>query len=324
MQSFYRSRTNRQPWRPNLTHRYRQCSTNSTSWGCPTSPRSTEEARTLFEGLRSGEPSESVGDVTDRTIPGPDDEIPIRVYRPDAERPHPVVVYFHGGGWVVGSLDTHDPVCRHLTNAADCAVVSVDYRLAPEHPFPAATEDAVAAVEWVADEGEELGVDSDRLAVGGDSAGGNLAAVVSLVARNRHGPAIDRQVLIYPATSASDDWPSTRENADGYFLTRSEMEWFGDQYFESDLHARNPYAFPLQACDHGGLPPATVVTAGLDPLRDEGVAYAEALADAGVDVTHRNYEGMIHGFASMLEEPEVDPAHDAIAAIADDLRESFA
>ena len=281
------------------------------------------EARTLFERLRSGESSEEVGDVLDRTIPGPGGEIPIRVYRPDAERAHPVLVYFHGGGWVVGSVDTHDSVCRHLANAAECAVVSVGYRLAPEHPFPAATEDAVAAVEWVADNDEEIGVDSDRLAVGGDSAGGNLAAVAALVVRDRGGPDIDRQVLVYPATSASDDWPSVAENGEGYFLTRSEMDWFGDQFFESALDARNPYAFPLQACDHGDLPPASVVTAGFDPLRDEGAAYADALADAGVDVTHRNYGGMIHGFVSMLEEPSIDRAHEAIEAIGDDLRESF-
>ncbi|NEU56190.1 alpha/beta hydrolase [Halorussus sp. MSC15.2] len=282
------------------------------------------EARTLFEELRSGDSSESVGDVTDRTIPGPGGDLPIRVYSPDGERPHPVLVYFHGGGWVVGSIDTHDSVCRHLTNAADCAVVSVDYRLAPEHPFPAPTEDAVAAVEWVAENGAEIGVDADRLAVGGDSAGGNLAAVAALVARDRGGPDIDRQVLIYPATSARDDWPSVAENDEGYLLTRSEMEWFGDQFFESPLDARNPYAFPLQACDHGGLPPATVVTAGFDPLRDEGQAYADALADAGVDVTVRNYEGMIHGFVDMLEDPvELDRAREAIETIGEDLRESF-
>ncbi|WP_435175102.1 alpha/beta hydrolase [Halorussus sp. AFM4] len=282
-----------------------------------------EEARALFEEFRTRESSEAVADATDRTIPGPGGELPIRVYRPDDDRPHPVLVYFHGGGWVVGSIDTHDTLCRHLTNAADCAVVSVDYRLAPEHPFPAATADAVAAVKWVAEHGAEIGVDPDRLAVGGDSAGGNLAAVAALVARDRGGPDIDRQVLVYPATSPSDDWPSTEENAEGYFLTKSEMEWFADQLFESPLEARNPYAFPLQACDHAGLPPATVVTAGFDPLRDEGAAYAEALADAGVDVTHRNYEGMIHGFVGMLEEPTVDRAHEAVEAIGDDLRETF-
>jgi acetyl esterase len=283
-----------------------------------------QEARSAFEELRPDESSEDVGDVTDRTIPGPGGDLPIRVYEPESEGPHPALVYFHGGGWVVGNLDTHDSPCRHLTNAADCAVVSVDYRLAPEHPFPVPTEDAVAAVEWVAEHGEEIGVDSDRLAVGGDSAGGNLAAVAALVARDRGGPDIDRQVLIYPATSPSDDWPSTEEHADGQFLSRSEMEWFGDQFFESELDARNPYAFPLQACDHGGLPPATVVTAEFDPLRDEGRAYAEALADAGVDVTHRNYEGMVHGFVGMLEEPaNVDRAHEAVEEVGEDLRETF-
>ncbi len=283
-----------------------------------------EEARTMFAELRVGESTAEVGDVTDRTIPGPGGELPVRVYEPASEGPHPALVYFHGGGWVVGNLDTHDSVCRHLTDAADCAVVSVDYRLAPEHPFPAPTEDAVAAVEWVAENGEEIGVYSDRLAVGGDSAGGNLAAATALVARDRGGPDIDRQVLIYPATSPRDDWPSTKENAEGQFLSRSEMEWFGDQFLESDLDARNPYAFPLQACDHGGLPPATVVTAELDPLRDEGRAYAEALADAGVNVTHRNYEGMVHGFVGMLEEPaSVETAHEAVEGIAEDLRETF-
>lgn len=282
-----------------------------------------EEARAVAAELRGDGDGPPLGEVTDRTIPGPDEDLPVRSYRPPTDGPHPTVVYFHGGGWVIGGIESHDLLCRHLANEADAVVVSVDYRLAPEHPFPAAVEDAYAATEWVAEHADAVGGDG-RLAVAGDSAGGNLAAIVSLMARDRDGPSIEHQGLIYPATSAAEDWPSREENAEGYFLTERDMTWFFDHYLESDVHARNPYAFPMGACDLSGLPPATVQTAGFDPLRDEGVAYAEQLEDAGVAVSHHHYPDAIHGFVTMLAEPaRVDRAYDAIGDLAADLEASF-
>jgi acetyl esterase len=210
-----------------------------------------------------------------------------------------VLVYFHGGGWVVGTLDTHDTCCRALAVGAGCAVVSVDYRLAPEHKFPAAAEDAYAATCWVAEKGESLGVDPARIAVGGDSAGGNLATVVCLMARDRRGPELCHQLLVYPVTNYSFDTPSYRENADGYYLTHEKMVYFWNQYLPDEASGRNPYASPLQAPDLGDLPPALIITAGYDPLRDEGEAYANRLRSAGVTVRLSCYESMIHGFLIM-------------------------
>jgi len=289
----------------------------------PLSQYPVDVAREVSTKFRSDSDGPAVGDVTDRSIPGPGGDIPVRVYRPDGDGPFPTLIYFHGGGWVIGGLDSHDVLCRHLTNAVEAVVASVDYRLAPEHPFPAAVEDAYAVTEWAAANPEEFGSDG-RLAVAGDSAGGTLSAVVSLLARDRDGPALAHQGLIYPATSADDDWPSREENAEGYFLSETDMDWFGEQYFESDIAAANPYAFPLNACDLSGLPPATVLTAGFDPLRDEGTAYAERLAAAGVPVEQYNYDDMIHGFVGMLAPPaDLDSAHEAVADLAADLRSSF-
>jgi acetyl esterase len=265
-----------------------------------------------------------LGEVSDRTVPGPDgEEVPIRVYRPEGEGPFPTVILFYGGGFVIGGLDSHDVPCRHLVRESGCGVVAVDYRLAPEHPFPAAVEDAHAALEWIDANPDEVD-DDGRLAVMGDSAGGDLAAAVSLMARDRDGSEIDRQVLVYPAVSPREDWPSREANAEGYYLEGSDMEWFGECYSGSDVHEANPYAFPLVACSRADLPPATVLTAGFDPLRDEGAAYAEALEDADVDVEHRNYPGIIHAFFTMLASPvELDRAHEAVADVADDLRATF-
>lgn len=278
-------------------------------------------ARSLFEEFRTGAGPEMAA-VEDRTIPGPGGDLPVRVYRPTDDEELPTTVYFHGGGFVIGSPDTHESTCRHLADAAETVVVAVDYRLAPEHPFPAAVEDAIAATEWVADNPDAVGGDG-QVAVAGDSAGGTLAAVSALAARDRGGPDLTHQVLVYPATSPADDWDSIAENAEGYFLVAEDLEWFRDQYLDSPVHEHNPYAFPMAACDLTGLPPATVVTAGFDPLRDQGVAYADRLDAAGMDVTHRNYEAMIHGFAGMLEAPSVERAHEAMDAIAADLSESF-
>jgi acetyl esterase len=242
-----------------------------------------------------------MAEVVDRVIPGPDGgDLPIRSYRPygAGERP-PVVVYLHGGGWTIGDLQTHDEPCRALAAGTGAVVVSVDYRLAPEHPFPAAVDDAYAAACFVAGSAEDLGVDADRLVVAGDSAGGNLAAAVSLLARDRSGPTIALQVLIYPAVDFDFDsgrWPSLEENATGYFLHLETMRWFADCYGGTGLLAGDPSAAPIRATDHAGLPPAYVSVAGFDPLRDEGLGYAEALAGAGVPVTLCRHDAQVHGY----------------------------
>jgi acetyl esterase len=239
-----------------------------------------------------------VASVEDRAIPGPGGEIPLRIYRPEGSGPHPLVLWFHGGGWVIGDLDSHDEVSRQLCAGIGAVVVAVDYRLAPEAKFPAAPEDCYAATAWAAAHAAELGADGQRLCVAGDSAGGNLAAVVCMMARERGGPAIRHQLLIYPVTDFNFDTASYRDNAEGYFLTRDMMRWFWGHYLEDAAQGENPLASPLRG-ELEGLPPATVITAGYDPLRDEGMAYSDALARAGVDVEHRYFAGMIHGFVSL-------------------------
>lgn len=237
----------------------------------------------------SPEPLRSVENLR---IPGPGGAIPIRVYTPDAPSPGPGLVYFHGGGWVLCDLDTHDVPCSAIARRAGAVVVSVDYRLAPEHKFPAAVEDCYAATVWVAQNAERLGIDRNRISVGGDSAGGNLAAVVALKSRDKNGPAIALQAMVYPVTDLfSFDTDSYREFAEGYQLTKVAMEWFRDLYLSSAGDARNPYASPLLACDLRGLPPALVITAECDPLCDEGEAYAKRLQDAGVPVMYARYPG---------------------------------
>jgi len=258
--------------------------------------------------------------TSDLEIPGPAGAIPVRRYRPSGTGPFPTVVFFHGGGFVLGNVDSHDLLCRYLTVRSDCEVVSVDYRLAPEHPFPAAVEDASAAVEWAADDPAELDGDG-QLAVAGDSAGGNLAAVVSMLAAEDDEPAIDHQLLVYPAVAMGREYPSVRDHA-GYVLEAADIEWFEDCYFGSDLTRRNPCADPMRACDLSGVAPATVVTAGFDPLRDGGIAYARRLDDEGVPVRLCNYPDMIHGFLGMLSDSEdVDRAHGAVAELGGDLRD---
>ncbi len=240
-------------------------------------------------------PGPDMHSVTDRTIPGPDGEIAIRAYRPSAEASLPVLVYYHGGGWVIGDLDTHDHACRDLAAGSGCLVVSVDYRLAPEHVFPAAVDDSYAALEWVAENAGSLGGDPARLAVGGDSAGGNLSAVMCLLARDRGGPKISYQMLIYPAVDMNFAFASIDENAEGYVLTKDHMTWFRGHYMAGgDLD--DPRASPLLAESLEGLPPALIVTAEFDPLRDEGEAYGEALRKAGVPVQVTRYDGQVHVF----------------------------
>jgi len=289
----------------------------------PFNELSVEEARAAILALSTaaGEP-ERVARVENRTVPGPRGEIPVRIYTPEGRAPFPVLVYFHGGGWVIGNLETHDPLCRHLTNAVGCVVVSVDYRLAPEHPYPAAADDSYAATRWVAENAAAIGGDPARIAIGGDSAGGNLTAVVALMARDRGGPQLVFQLLVYPVTDdPSANHPSYRENADGYFLTRDMMHWFWDHYRAPGLDRNEPYLSPLRARDLRGLPPALVVTAEFDPLRDEGEAYAAKLREAGVPVQLKRYDGMIHGFFGMGA--LLTQARTATREAADALRAAF-
>ena len=289
----------------------------------PTHGLSVESARGALDLFFAEEASEPVADVREFSFAGPESDVPIRVYEPEGERPHPICVFFHGGGWVLGNLDCYDNVCTRLANRAECLVVSIDYRLAPEHPFPAAPRDCYAATEWALANAGQLGGDPDRVAVAGDSAGGNLAAVVSLMARDRDGPDISHQGLIYPAVNpAGLEVPdSYEENAEGYFLELASMEWFFDRYIQSEIDERNPYAFPLQARDLSDLPSATIVSAGFDPLRDEAYAYEERLEDGDVPVSHHHFEAMIHGFCSMTD--ELDAAEEGIDAIAEGLRGAF-
>ena len=266
-------------------------------------------------------PGPEVDKVENRKIPGPAGEIPVRIYTP-AAKPNGILVYFHGGGWVVGDLDSHDYVCRALTNDAGCTVVSVDYRLAPEHKFPAGPEDCYAATQWVAKNAAALGSDADHIAVGGDSAGGNLAAAISLMARDRGGPRIRHQMLIYPATDAAMDTASQKEfTADGFVLSKLDMEWFWGYYLANKKDGENPYASPSRARDLKNLPPAHVITASHDPLRDEGEAFAEQLKKAGNKVTVKRYEGVVHGFVSL--QAAIDQGRTANRELAEELKASL-
>ena len=286
---------------------------------------SADEARAMYKLMSpiAGEP-EDVDVVESRSVPGPAGDIPVRVYRPAAAPlgdPRPILVWFHGGGWVIGDLDTADVTCRALANATGAIVVSVDYRLAPEHRFPAAVDDCVAALEWVIAHGDELGGDPSRIAVGGDSAGGNLAAVVSLAARDK-GIAVRHQLLVYPVTDATFTQPSIDENGEGYLLTKESMLWFGDHYLGAQGDPKDPRLSPLHADELAGVAPATVFTAEFDPLRDEGEAYAERLREADVAVELTRFDGMVHSFFAMGVVTPV--AGEAMALAAQRLRADLA
>lgn len=262
-------------------------------------PLEARASRTEPMKMLGGEP-EVLGRVEDLSIPGPGGDVPVRLYASEYGGLRPALIYFHGGGFVFGNLDTHDAVCRALAKESGAVVISVDYRLSPEHKFPAAVEDAQAATVWVAVNAERLGIDARRIAVGGDSAGGNLATVLAMRLRDAGGPALAAQLLIYPVTDVSSfDTGSHRDLGEGYFLTRAGMEWFTSHYLASADQARLPEVSPLLAPNLTGLPPALVITAEFDPLRDEGEAYAQRLQQAGVSVTVSRYPGMIHGFVSM-------------------------
>lgn len=263
------------------------------------------EARAYYSQARfatNPEPPE-LARVAPLAIPAPHGTIPARLYVPREPRRHeglsPALVFFHGGGWVIGDLDSHDVVCRQLAAEGALIVVSVDYRLAPEHKFPAATEDAIAATKWIAANARELGIDASRLAIGGDSAGGNLAAVVALAARDAGGPALAGQVLIYPATDFAMTHGSHSEPETSVLLTHSVIRWFRDHYLTGAAEIHDWRASPARAQNLAGLPPAYVLTAGADPLRDEGNEYAERLRQAGVPVTYKHFPGQFHGFFTM-------------------------
>ncbi|MER5704325.1 alpha/beta hydrolase [Micromonospora sp. NPDC002296] len=266
----------------------------------PLYTQSLAEARAAdLAAIRAGGGDvEPVHEVRDDVVPGPAGDLPIRVHRPAGPGRLPTLIYFFGGGWTLGSVDTADGICRRLANAAGCQVVTVGYRLAPEHPFPAAVHDCHAAVRRLAGHADEFGVDPDRLAVGGDSAGGNLAAAVTLLARDEGGPALAAQLLVYPNTDQRRrDEPAGEQ--DPLLFNRHSVAWYRGHYLPDPATAEDPLASPLLAEDLTGLPPALVVTAEYDPLRDEGERYASRLREAGVPVELARYDGMIHGFFAM-------------------------
>lgn len=270
----------------------------------PTHTLSPQEARTVYRERRfftQPEPPQ-VGEVRELSFAGPGGPVPLRLYRPlrsDAAEQLAALVYYHGGGWTIGDLETHDTLCRELANGSGCAVVAVDYRLGPEHRFPAAVDDSIAALRWIHANAQPLGLNASRIAVGGDSAGGNLAAVLALAAREQ-GIALRYQVLIYPVTSAvPGDLPSHTEFGEGYVLSRNAMERFTGHYFGDDGRAPDWRGAPLLAEDLSGLPPALVMVGTYDVLRDDGVAYANAMTEAGNQVTLVEYSGMSHGFINM-------------------------
>jgi acetyl esterase len=291
----------------------------------PFEKMSPTQARLVAMGFRDlqGEP-EDVANIRDILVPGPAGALPVRLYHPSPGRLLPLVLYFHGGGWVLGDIEIVDKPCRALANASQCVVASVNYRLSPETKFPGPVEDCYEATRWLAEHAQSVGAAGRFVAVSGDSAGGNLAAAVALMARDRGAPALSYQLLLYPVTAptAGSTFASYRDNADGYLLTRPGMEWFWDHYLASPDDGKNPYASPLLAPNVSDLPPAMVVTAEFDPLRDEGLAYAKRLRDASVSVTSSHYEGMIHGFLWMAG--ALDAGKQLIAEIGGELRKRSA
>ena len=292
----------------------------------PTHTLSPQEARSAYRDRRAvlqPDPPAVAQVQRLQATGGRHSAIPMRLYRPLSPPAGalPVLVYFHGGGWVIGDLDTHDTLCRELANAAGCAVVAVDYRLGPEHRFPAAVDDALAATRWVHQQAAMLGLDAARLAVGGDSAGGNLAAVVALAARDAGDLPIAYQLLIYPATDMRRGAPSHTANGQGYLLTKDTIDYFHDHYITDVAHDLDWRASPLLHADLSKLPPALVLTAGYDPLRDEGLAYAVRLTEAGNRASYICFERQIHGFITMGR--VLDEANTAVALCAAELRRAL-
>ncbi len=304
----------------------------------PTHTLEPAQARAFYRDRRSVTQPDPppVHGVRDFAAPGPHGDIPLRLYRPSAAAVLPVLVYYHGGGWVIGDLDTHDTLCRELALQSGCAVVAVDYRMGPEHRFPAAVDDCLAATRWLHAQAAELGLDAQRMAVGGDSAGGNLAAVVAIALRDERlhderlhdersrgagAVALRHQLLIYPATDMRRVAPSHTSNGEGYLLTRDTMTYFHDHYITDPAHDADWRASPLLHSDLKGLPPALVLTAGYDPLRDEGLQYSQALTQAGNTATHICFERQIHGFITMGR--VIDEANTAVRICAAELRRTL-
>jgi acetyl esterase len=284
---------------------------------------SVQDARAQYEArIRIMAPAAAIGSVTERVVPGPAGDLRLRIYPPHGDGPFPLLAFFHGSGFVLCSLDTHDGMCRNLCAGAGCVVVSVDYRLAPEHKFPAGSDDCLFATRWIAQHAAELNGDVAHLAVAGDSAGGNLAAVTALRVRDEGGPTLCGQLLVYPVTDYyTSGTPSYRENAEGYGLTYDTMVWFWDHYLNAASDAAHPHASPLRAQNLGRLPPALVVTAEFDPLRDEGEYYADKLRAAGTPAVTSRWDGMNHGFFFWVG--RVDKAGAAMAESCAWLREVF-
>ena len=286
--------------------------------GPPLTELPVAAGREMFRAMQAGAPEIEVVRVIDVTA----GTVPARIYRPTGDGPFPVVMMFHGGGWVIGDLDTADCQSREVCRGVGALVISVDYRLAPEHPFPAAAEDCYAATLWVASNAGDHDGNPALLALAGDSAGGNLAAVVAQMLRDRGGPGVVFQLLVYPVTDGVHfDRASYRDNAEGYLLTAESMRWFWDHYVPTAQDRHNPYASPLLATDLSALPPALVMTAQFDPLRDEGEAYARALAAAGVDARFIRYDGFIHGFFAHTR--TIDATREAMSAACAALRSAF-
>ncbi|WP_458122350.1 alpha/beta hydrolase [Paenibacillus sp. Z6-24] len=278
--------------------------------------RSMESSSALQQNV----PQTDIYRVEDRSIPLADRQITVRLYTPTDANVHPALIFYHGGGWVLGSLDSHDELCRKLAREAECVVISVDYRLAPEHPFPVAVWDAYDSLHYIAEHAEEYGIDAKRIAVSGDSAGGNLAAVACIIARDKSGPEICYQLLFYPSMGNATDTPSYRENSQGYLLTADMMNWFRKCYFKQPEDENHPYASPVLSGDLSGLPPALIMTAEYDPLRDSGAEYARRLKKEGVEAEYICYDGMIHGFVTM---GQLDRTQEAIILSAERLKHVY-
>jgi acetyl esterase len=289
-------------------------------WPCPMERMEPAIARAHFDSIPAAK-GPLVEKVQDTVVAAEGRAIPIRIYTPKGQSPFGALIYFHGGGWVVGSIENADGTARHLACGAGSVVISVGYRLAPEHKFPAAVEDGYAAACWTAAHAKNIDVNPDKIAIGGASAGGNLAAAIALVARDRGAPYFVHQSLIYPIIERNFETRSYAENAHGPFLTRAMMEWYWKLYVSNESDAQNPYAAPILAADLRGLPPAFIITAEYDPLRDEGRAYADRLREAEVPVVYANYEGMIHGFFNMWS--SVEHGRVAIAEVCRELRKVF-
>ena len=292
----------------------------------PISSMPPEEARRAYRESRlpTQPPPRPVDSRRDFVVPGPGGLVPVREYRPAGSGKTaalPALVFCHGGGWVVGDRDTHDVLCSELCDLAGCAVFSVDYRLAPEHRFPAAFDDALAVTQWLAQHAQDLAIDAARMAVGGDSAGGNLAAAVALALRDTGDVRLVAQVLAYPVTDLRCGTRSYQDRGEGYVLTAADMQYFRGHYITEPAHYTDWRASPLLAANHAGLPPALVLTAGYDPLRDEGRFYADKLSAAGVVVQHVCFEGQMHGFLGMGK--VIDEANAAVQLCADWLRRYF-